>query len=209
MQVLRATGGGGGGEPGRVGVSVTPLRPPPGTRLLRPLARRMLFTSPARQVRWRKRSDTCGMKGGPEERGKGRRAGRAGARGGGGGGAGASSKGAGARREVTRAGGGEWGACRECSSRSSELRSRQVRKSSQDFPAGGENRGRDLWHPLGRKVRLTLSKGLEVAPPAAPPPHTPPQRCVRRSCGCNLSIREGVTRGESGQTRWLAYSKTH
>lgn len=31
MQVLPATEGGGGGEPGRVGVSVTPLRPPPGT----------------------------------------------------------------------------------------------------------------------------------------------------------------------------------
>lgn len=99
MQVLRATGGGGGGEPGRVGVSVTPLRPPPGTRLLRPLARRMLFTSPARQVRWRKRSDTCGMKGGPEERGKGRRAGRAGARGGGRGGG----------RELERGGGAERG----------------------------------------------------------------------------------------------------
>lgn len=83
MQVLPATGGGGGGESGRVGVSVTPLRQPPGTRLPRPLARKMLFTSPARQVRWRERSDTCGMKGGPEGRGKGRRAGRAGARRGG------------------------------------------------------------------------------------------------------------------------------
>lgn len=68
---------------------------PPRVRWLDPL------TSPARQVRWRERSDTCGMKGGQEGRGRGRRAGRGGAGWGWGGG-----------RELERGGGagrGDWG----------------------------------------------------------------------------------------------------
>lgn len=94
---------------------------------------------------------------------------------------------------MTRAGGGEWGACRECSGRSNELRSRQVRKSSSDFPAGGENRGRDLWHPLGEKGAVhPASKGSEVAPPAAfSPPEVLAQELQLQS------VDQG--RGDSGR----------
>lgn len=78
---------------------------PPATRDSAPHVRSLAgCSSPLQHAKCageRERSDTCGMKGGPEGRGKGRRADRGGVV------VSASSKGAGARKEVTRAGGGE------------------------------------------------------------------------------------------------------